>query len=120
LCTFANFLLYNRAVKTGQVAWGKVDPTAQYILIFLGFSDIWLMNLMGAVRELVRKSNHVYNQVKDTSPDAYTPTLAYSGVMTTLITLIFFLIFSFIIWLSLRVNIDKKKEEPQMAEETAQ
>jgi len=119
LCTFTNFFLYNRAVKTGQVAWGKVDPTAQYILIFLGFSDIWLMNLMGAVRELVRKSNHVYNQVKDTTPDSYTPTLAYSGVMTTLITLIFFLIFSFIIWLSLRVNVDKKKEEPQLAEEAA-
>ncbi|MBI5814844.1 MAG: cytochrome ubiquinol oxidase subunit I [Nitrospinae bacterium] len=111
LCTFANFFLYNRSVKTGQVAWGKVDPLAQYILIFLGFSDIWLMNLMGAVRELVRKSNHVYLQVKDTTLESYTPTLQYSGAMTTLITLGFFTVFSFIIWFSLRVNVEAKKHD---------
>lgn len=105
LCTFVNYLLYTRSVRTGSVAWGKIDPTAQYVLIFLGFSDIWLMNLMGALRSLTRKGNHVYMQVKDMSPEAFTPTLEYTGILTTQITLGFFLIFSFIIWLTLKVNI---------------
>ncbi|MBI4828518.1 MAG: hypothetical protein HY804_06870, partial [Nitrospinae bacterium] len=109
--TFANFFMYMRAVKTGQVAWGKIDPTAQYVLIFLGFSDIWLMNLMGALRSLARKSNHVYMQVKDVSLESYTPTLKYAGIMTTEITLGFFLLFMFIIWLSLHVNIGEPKKE---------
>jgi len=110
-CTFANFFMYMRAVKTGQVAWGKIDPTAQYLLIFLGFSDIWLMNLMGALRSLARKGNHVYMQVKDVSLESYTPTLKYAGIMTTEITLGFFLLFMFIIWLSLHVNIGEPKKE---------
>jgi hypothetical protein len=118
LCTLINFLLYTRAAKTGKVGWGKIDPAAQYVLIFLGFSDIWLMNLMGAFRELARKSNHVYLQVKDTSPEAFTPTLKYTGVLTTQITLLFFLIFSFIIWLSLSVGAEKKEPAAAVKEGT--
>ncbi len=110
-CTLINFVLYYRAGKTGKIEWGKIDPTAQYVLIFLGFSDIWLMNLMGAFRELARKSYHVYNQVRDVTPEAFSPTLAYQGVLTTQITLVFFGIFSFIIWLMLKVGADKPKGE---------
>ena len=111
ICTLVNYGFYFRAVKTGRVMWGKVDPTVQYVLIFLGFSDIWLMNLMGAVRELARKANHVYLQVKDTTPEAFTPSLKYAGILTTQITLGFFLIFSLIIWLSLMVGKEKKSTE---------
>jgi cytochrome bd-type quinol oxidase subunit 1 len=117
LCTFVNYWLYTRAMKYGEVAWGKVDPMAQYSLLFLGFADIWLMNLMGAVRELVRKSNHVYMQVKDTSPESFTPTIFYSGILTTLVTLTFFLIFSFIIWLSLKVNVAAEHDGPESLKE---
>ncbi len=100
--TFVNFLAYKKAVKTGEVAWGKINPLSQYVLVFLGFADIWLMNLMGSVRELVRKNWHVYMQVKDTTPEAYTPTLFHACIVTTQITFAFFLLFTAIIWLSLK------------------
>lgn len=102
LLTLVNYFLYKRAVKTGEVSWGKINPLSQYILVFLGFSDIWLMNLMGAVRELGRKNWHVYMQVKDTTPEAYTPTLFHAAILTTQITLVFFIVFTFIIWLCLK------------------
>ena len=102
ILTLVNFLVYKKAVKTGQVSWGKINPLSQYVLVFLGFSDIWLMNLMGSVRELVRKNWHVYMQVKDTTPEAYTPTLFHAAIVTTQITFAFFLLFTCIIWLSLK------------------
>jgi len=114
LLTLENYFLYKRAVKTGTVAWGKINPLSQYLLVFLGFCDIWLMNLMGAVRELVRKNWHVYMQVKDTTPEAYTPTLFHSSILTTQITFIFFIIFTFIIWLCLKTP----QHQTQLATQT--
>ena len=70
-------------------------------------SDIWLMNLMGAVRALVRKDYHVYLLLKDTTMEAYTPSLAYASSLTTTITIGFFLLFVFIVWLGLRFGKEK-------------
>lgn len=105
--TLLNYVIYRIAVKNGRIEWGEIDFRSQYILIFLGFSDIWLMNLMGAVRELVRKDYHVYLMLKDTSLEAYTPTLAYASSLTTAITFAFFTIFIFIVWLGLRFGKEK-------------
>jgi len=105
--TLLNYIIYRIAVKKGRIEWGEIDFRSQYILIFLGFSDIWLMNLMGAVRTLVRKDYHVYLLLKDTTLEAYTPTLAYASSLTTAITFAFFSIFVFIVWLGLRFGKEK-------------
>ncbi len=109
LVTIINFIIYNRAIRTGEISWGKIDFASQFVLIFLAFSAIWTMGLMGAVRSLVRKYYHVYILLPDFTPEAYTPTLAYSSVLITGITLVFFLIVSLAIWLSLRMGESKAK-----------
>ncbi len=77
--TIVNYIMYNRAIKRGTIIWGKIDFASQFVLIFLAFSAIWTMGLMGTVRSLTRKYYHVYNLVPDFTPEAFTPTLAYSA-----------------------------------------
>jgi len=100
--TVINYILYNRAIRQGTIVWGKIDFAAQFVLIFLAFSAIWTMGLMGAVRSLVRKYYHTYNLVPDFSGESFTPTLAYSAWWITGVTLVFFLIVSFAIIVTLR------------------
>ncbi|MBI5343982.1 MAG: hypothetical protein HZB83_01355 [Deltaproteobacteria bacterium] len=101
--TLLNFVLYRIAVKKGKIVYGNINPVSQYTLIFLAFSSTWLMGLMGAIRELARKNYHVYRVFKDMTPDAYTPTLQHAGMMVTSVTLIFFAILCFIIWMQLKL-----------------
>lgn len=101
--TLFNYVLYRIAVKKGKIVYGKINPVSQYTLIFLAFSSTWLMGLMGAIRELARKNYHVYRVFKDMTPDAYTPTLQHTGMIVTSVTLIFFAILSFIIWMQLKL-----------------
>ncbi len=70
---------------------------------------------MGTVRSLTRKYFHVYNLVPDFTPEAYTPTLAYSAWWITGVTLVFFLVVSFAIVVTLRVGSGQKVEAPQGA-----
>ncbi len=108
LITILNYIIYNRAIRRGTIQWGKINFAAQFVLIFLAFSAIWTMGLMGAVRSLVRKYFHVYVLFPDFSPESYTPTLAHASVMITMITLVFYLIVSMAIWLSLRMGKTKE------------
>lgn len=112
--TVVNYILYNRAIRTGTIIWGKIDFTSQFVLIFLAFSAIWTMGLMGTVRSLTRKYFHVYNLVPDFTPEAFTPTLAYSAWWITGVTLVFYLVVSFAIIVTLR-NTGQKTEAPQGA-----
>ena len=105
--TIINYILYNRAMRQGRIIWGKIDFVAQFVLIFLAFSAIWTMGLMGAVRELTRKYFHVFNLQYDFTPEAFTPTLAYSSWVITGITLTFYIVVSFAIVLTLRTGKDK-------------
>ena len=100
--TVVNYILYNRAIRQGTIVWGKIDFVSQFVLIFLAFSAIWSMGLMGAVRSFVRKYYHTYNLFPDFSAESFTPTLAYSAWWITGITLVFFLIVSFAIIVTLR------------------
>lgn len=109
LVTIINYILYNRAIRKGEINWGKIDFVSQFVLIFLAFSAIWTMGLMGAVRSLVRKYFHVYILLPDFTAESFTPTLAYSSIVITLVTLTFFLIVSLAIWLSLRMGEAKAK-----------
>ncbi|MDH4192542.1 MAG: cytochrome ubiquinol oxidase subunit I [Nitrospirota bacterium] len=105
--TVVNYILYNRAIKRGTIIWGKIDFASQFVLIFLAFSAIWTMGLMGAVRSLTRKYYHVYNLVPDFSPEAFTPTLAYSAWWITGVTIVFYAVVSFAILVTLKAGSPK-------------
>ena len=110
--TIVNYIMYNRAIKRGTIIWGKIDFASQFVLIFLAFSAIWTMGLMGTVRSLTRKYYHVYNLVPDFTPEAFTPTLAYSAWWITGITIVFYAVVSFSILVTLRPG-SSKAEAPQ-------
>lgn len=105
--TVVNYIMYNRAIKRGTIIWGKIDFASQFVLIFLAFSAIWTMGLMGTVRSLTRKYFHVYNLVPDFTPEAFTPTLAYSAWWITGITIVFYVVVSFAILVTLRPGTAK-------------
>jgi cytochrome bd-type quinol oxidase subunit 1 len=109
--TIINYILYNRALHQGRIIWGKIDFAAQFVLVFLAFSAIWTMGLMGAVRELTRKYFHVFNLQYDFTPESFTPTLAYSSWVITGVTLTFYIVVSFAIVLTLRTGKDKAHAE---------
>jgi len=109
--TIINYILYNRAMRQGRIIWGKIDFAAQFVLVFLAFSAIWTMGLMGAVRELTRKYFHVFNLQYDFTPESFTPTLAYSSWVITGVTLTFYIVVSFAIVLTLRTGKDKAHAE---------
>ncbi len=102
--TIVNYIIYNRAIKQGTIVWGKIDFVSQFVLIFLAFSAIWTMGLMGAVRSLVRKYFHTYNLVPDFTAESFTPTLAYSAWWITGITIVFYAVVSFAIIITLRAS----------------
>ena len=120
--TFINYIFYTIATKTGKVAYGKINPLGPYVLIFLGFSDIWLMSWMGTIRELSRMNWHIYKVFKDVTPEKFAPSLAESGFHVTAIVWTFFVLMTAIIWIGIKYPKTKKKEtespvaSPQMAE----
>lgn len=105
--TVVNYILYNRGIRQGTIIWGKIDFASQFVLIFLAFSAIWTMGLMGTVRSLTRKYYHVYNLLPDFTAESFTPTLAYSAWWITGCTILFFLVVSFAILVTLRVGTPK-------------
>ena len=102
--TVINYILYNRGIRQGTIIWGKIDFASQFVLVFLAFSMIWTMGLMGSIRSLLRKYFHVYNLYPDFTAESFTPTLSYSAWFITGITLAFYLVVSFAIIVTLRVS----------------
>jgi len=109
--TVVNYIIYNRAVTQGTIVWGKIDYASQFVLIFLAFSAIWTMGLMGAVRSLLRKYFHTYNLLPDFTAESFTPTLAYSAWYITGITVVFYAVVSFAILVTLRASHPKEQLE---------
>lgn len=105
--TVVNYVIYNRAVSQGTIVWGKIDFASQFVLVFLAFSAIWTMGLMGAVRSLLRKYFHTYNLLPDFTAESFTPTLSYSAWWITGITVMFFAVVSFAILVTLRPSDSK-------------
>jgi len=58
------------------------------------------MGLMGYVRAGLRQHWHVYGVMKDTSPDAFTPTLGFAADVVSITVIIFFLFIAVVFWLS--------------------
>jgi len=124
--TFINYVFYTIATKTGKVHYGKINPLGIYVLIFLGFADIWLMSWMGTIRELSRMNWHIYKVFKDVTPEKFAPTLAESGFLVTTIVWGFFIIMTAIIWIGIQYPKGQKEKPeekgvagqaaPQMAE----
>src|SRR6185369_15645512 len=59
----------------------------------------WLMGLMGFARSGIRQHWHVWEVMRDTSPDAATPALGYAANMISVCVLIFLSLVAFIFWL---------------------
>jgi len=100
LITLLDVVLYRGAERTGEVHWGKMPAISQYTLIFIAVSFTWLMGLMGYVRSGLRQHWHVYGVVRDTSPDAFTPTLGFATRVVSVTVLIFFAFIGVVFWLS--------------------
>ncbi|MBI2310967.1 MAG: cytochrome ubiquinol oxidase subunit I [Betaproteobacteria bacterium] len=98
IMTFVTYLLYRRARATGRIVWGRIDPMAQYVLIFIPAVAVYLMGLMGAIRSLTRMDYHVYGALKDLTPYWYVVTLGHSSVMAAITTVSFFLLLVFVFW----------------------
>jgi cytochrome bd-type quinol oxidase subunit 1 len=105
--TVVNYVIYNRAIKQGTILWGKIDFASQFVLIFMAFTSIWTMGLMGAVRSLLRKYFHTYSLLPDFTAESFTPTLSYSAWWITGITVAFFTVVSFAVFVTLRSSGSK-------------
>jgi cytochrome d ubiquinol oxidase subunit I len=109
--TVIDVFLFRNATKTGEVRWGQIAPISQYVLIFIAVTFTWLMGLMGYVRSGLRQHWHVYGVVRDTSVDAFTPTLGFATKIVSVCVLLFFLLISFVFWLASLTG--KKDWEPR-------
>lgn len=92
--------LFKNAKVVGGIQWGKMPPISQYTLFFTAITFTWLMGLMGYVRSGLRQHWHVYGVMRDTSPDAFTPTLGYASSVVSVIVMIFFIMVAFVFWLA--------------------
>jgi cytochrome bd ubiquinol oxidase subunit I len=98
--TVIDVFLYRRPKQTGEVRWGRIPAVSQYVLIFIAVTFTWLMGLMGYVRSGLRQHWHVYGVIRDTSPDAFTPTLGFATQVVSVTVLVFFLLIGFVFWLA--------------------
>ena len=80
--------------------WGRIPAASQYTLIFIAVSFTWLMGLMGYVRSGLRQHWHVYGVIRDTSVDAFTPTLGFATKVVSVTVLIFFSLIGIVFWLA--------------------
>ena len=109
--TVIDVFLFKNAKKSGEIAWGEIPARAQYALFFLAITFAWLMGLMGYVRAGMRQHWHVYGVLRDTSPDAFTPTLGFAGLIVSITVLIFFTFIAIVFWIT--GLSDKKKWAPK-------
>jgi len=104
ILTFVTYMVYRRAMALGAVRWGEIAPQAQYALVFVPAVVVYLMGLMGAIRELSRQDWHVYRVLRDTTPQWYTTPLGHTSIMVGIITMIFFTFMAFIFWIGFKLG----------------
>jgi len=98
--TAIDIFLFRGASRTGEVRWGKIPAISQYVLIFIAVTFTWLMGLMGYVRSGLRQHWHVYGVIRDTSADAFTPTLGFATQVVSATVLLFFALIGFVFWIT--------------------
>jgi cytochrome bd ubiquinol oxidase subunit I len=89
-----------KGAKRAATRWGQISHRSQYALIVLAVTFTWLMGLMGYVRSGLRQHWHVYGVIRDTSPDAFTPTLGFATRVVSVTVLMFFALIGFVFWLA--------------------
>jgi cytochrome d ubiquinol oxidase subunit I len=104
-----------RGAKAGEVRWGKIPAISQYVLIFIAVTFTWLMGLMGYVRSGLRQHWHVYGVIRDTSADAFTPTLGFATQVVSVTVLAFFLLIGFVFWITSLHDRPEYAASPQEA-----
>jgi cytochrome bd-type quinol oxidase subunit 1 len=100
LSAVINISVLQGAMLKSAPRWGSMPAYSQYVLIFIAVSFTWLMALMGFVRSALRQHWHVYGIMRDTSVDAFTPTLGYATKVVSFIVLAFFVLIGFVFWLA--------------------
>ena len=105
--------MFKNARVLGPIQWGKIPARAQYTLFFIAITFAWTMALMGYVRSGIRQHWHVYGVMRDTSADAFTPTLGYAANVISVTVLIFFAFIAVVFYLS---SLAGKKREPAAKE----
>jgi hypothetical protein len=98
--TIIDIFLFRAPKKTGEVRWGRIPAVSQYVLIFIAVTFTWLMGLMGYVRSGLRQHWHVYGIIRDTSVDAFTPTLGFATQVVSVTVLVFFALIGLVFWIS--------------------
>ena len=98
--TAIDIFLFRGAKMTGEVRWGKMPVISQYVLIFIAVTFTWLMGLMGYVRSGLRQHWHVYGVIRDTSVDAFTPTIGFATRVISVTVILFFLLVGFVFWIT--------------------
>jgi len=98
--TAIDVFLFRGAKKTGEVRWGRMPVVSQYVLIFIAVTFTWLMGLMGYIRSGLRQHWHVYGVIRDTSVDAFTPTIGFATRVVSVTVLLFFLLVGFVFWIT--------------------
>jgi cytochrome d ubiquinol oxidase subunit I len=97
--TVIDVFLGRGAESRGAIRWGPMPERSQYALFILAVTFTWLMGLMGFARSGIRQHWHVWEVMRDTSPEAATPALGYAANMITACVLIFLGLVAFIFWL---------------------
>jgi len=117
--TAIDVVMYRGAKELGETHWGRINPISQYVLIFLAVTFTWLMGLMGYVRSGLRQHWHVYGVMRDTSVDAFTPTLGFATRVVSVTVLIFFSLIAFVFWLASLSDHGHAADEHARTEEPA-
>ncbi len=110
--TIIDIFMYRKATSSGTIKWGGMTERSQYVLILLAITFTSLMGLMGYARSGLRQGWHIFGVMKDTSVDAYTPSLSSAVNMVSVIMVIFFALVGFIFWLGLWGDKKKQKAVP--------
>jgi cytochrome bd-type quinol oxidase subunit 1 len=98
--TIIDIFMFNRAKTMGETRWGQMPALSQYVLIFIAVTFTWLMGLMGYARSGLRQHWHVYGVIRDTSVDAFTPTLGFATKVVSVNVMVFFVLIGFVFWLA--------------------
>ena len=97
--TVIDLFLGRGAESRGAIRWGQMPDRSQYALFVLAVTFTWLMGLMGFARSGIRQHWHVWEVMRDTSPQAATPALGFAANMISVCVLIFLSLVAFIFWL---------------------
>ncbi len=98
--TAIDVFLLRGARSRGEIRWGQMPERSQYALFALAVTFTWLMGLMGFARSGIRQHWHVFEVMRDNSPDAATPALGYASIMISVCVVVFLGLVAFIFWLS--------------------